>query len=428
MSDGRAAGDVPRLEVLRNPLRGAVPPRPPRTPWRPSQLHQRLPGYAETPLIDLPGLAAELGVSRLMVKDESSRFGLPAFKMLGASWASYQALQALLVERTGEAIDLFTSVEQLEHLLSPLHPLALASATDGNHGRAVARFAAWVGLGARIFVPDGTSPARIAAIESEGATCTVVDGTYEDAVARAAQEAGDDCLVISDTSWPGYETVPLWVIEGYQTIFDEIAHQSIDTDRPPPTHVVVPIGVGALAAAVAQHYRLSDSPSGETGRENARNPATKMPNSLERQPEPVLVGVEPDTANCVMASARAGHLVAVPGPHRSVMAGLNCGMASPVAWPWVSAGFDWFVAGGDDLATTGMCHLADRGVVSGESGAATVGALAALAAGAGADAGLTLSPDDVVLVLSTEGATDPDFYEATVGRPAHQVARFAANH
>jgi diaminopropionate ammonia-lyase len=137
----------------------------------------------------------------------------------------------------------------------------------------------------------------------------------------------------------------------------------------------------------------------------------------------VLVGVEPDTANCVMASARAGHLVEVPGPHRSVMAGLNCGQASPVAWPWVSTGFDWFVAGGDDLATTGMRLLADEGVVSGESGASTVGALVALAAGAGRSAGLELHADDVVLVLSTEGATDPAFYEATVGRSPEDVAR-----
>ncbi len=137
--------------------------------------------------------------------------------------------------------------------------------------------------------------------------------------------------------------------------------------------VFVPIGVGALAAAVARHYRIPP----ETGQEFSRNPATKMPNL--RGAGPVLIGVEPDTANCVMASARAGHLVEVPGPHRSVMAGLNCGMASPVAWPWVSAGFDWFVAGGDDLATTGMRRLANHGVVSGESGAATVGALEALA-------------------------------------------------
>jgi diaminopropionate ammonia-lyase len=409
--------NVPTLEVLRNPLRAEVPDRPSLTGGLPSHFHRRLPDYAETPLIDLPGLAAKLGVSRLMVKDESSRFGLPAFKMLGASWASYRALNGQLVEGAGREIA-FESVTQLAERLEPLLPLALATATDGNHGRAVARFAAWVGLGARIFVPDGTSPARIAAIESEGASCTVVDGSYEDAVTRAAQEAGHDCLVISDTSWPGYETVPLWVIEGYATIFDEIDLALAATRRPDPTLVVVPIGVGALAAAVAQNYRRPLPPS-ETGRQNRRNPKAKMP---------ILVGVEPDSANCVMASARAGHLVEVPGPHRSVMAGLNCGMASPVAWPWVSAGFDWFVAGGDDLATTGMRRLANHGVVSGESGAATVGALEALAAGAGAEAGLTLTSDDVVLVLSTEGATDPEFYQATVGRPAHQVAHFAANH
>lgn len=224
---------APRLEVLRNPFRGEVPDRPSRADGRPSQLHGRLPGYAATPLIDVPGLAAKLGVSRLMVKDESRRFDLPAFKMLGASWASYLALQSLLVERTGREVD-FESVTQFAHALEPLHPLALASATDGNHGRAVAHFASWVGLGARIFVPAGTSPARIAAIEAEGATCTVVDGTYEDAVARAAQEAGDDCLVISDTSWPGYETVPQWVIEGYETIFEEIHAALVGTRRPSP--------------------------------------------------------------------------------------------------------------------------------------------------------------------------------------------------
>ncbi len=395
----------PHLEVLRNPLRGEVPPRPVLGEL-PAQFHQRLPGYAETPLIDLPGLAASLGVSRLLVKDESSRLGLPAFKMLGASYASYRALDALLRERTGNGVERFESVEQLAALLTPLHPLDLATATDGNHGRAVARFASWAGLGARIFVPEGTSPARIEAIESEGATCTVVDGTYEDAVARAATEAGDDCLVISDTSWPGYDTIPRWVIAGYQTIFHEIRHQSLDTGRPAPTHVLVPIGVGALAASVVWQETWS------LGYESAR---------------PTLIGVEPDTANCMMASAAAGHLTEVPGPHRSVMAGLNCGAASPVAWPWVSAGFDWFVAGDDELAFTGMRLLADHGVVSGESGAASVGALRALADGAGADQGLQLSPDDVVLVLSTEGATDPELYEATVGRPAHQVARFAAN-
>ena len=392
------------LEVLRNPMRSDVPPRPPHSRWSPHLFHRLLPGYADTPLVDLPVLAERLGVGRVLVKDESRRLGLPAFKMLGASWASFRALDDLLERRTGHAMAHFDSLGEMVAQLDPLRPIDLATATDGNHGRAVARFARLVGLGARIFVPAGTSVARIEAIEGEGAICTVVDGTYEDAVARAATEAADDCLVVSDTSWPGYETVPAWVIEGYETIFHEILHQSLDRGLPEPTVVVVPIGVGALAAAVVCHYR-----------ENSW--------SLDHQPRPPsLVGVEPDTANCAMASAAAGHLVEVPGPHRSVMAGLNCGQASPVAWPWVSAGFDWFVAGDDDLATTGMRLLAEQGLVSGESGACTVGALVALAAGAGQPAGLELGRDDVVLVLSTEGATDPAFYEATVGRSVEDVA------
>jgi len=391
--------DAPALDVVRNPLRGEVPAAP-RSSGSVYTFHRRLPGYEDTPLMDLPALAERLGVARVLVKDESSRLGLPAFKMLGASWASYRALIDLVDARpsAGTVDHPIRSIEELTDRLAPLLPLDLATATDGNHGRAVARFARLVGLGARIFVPAGTSQARIEAIVSERATCVVVDGTYEDAVARAAAEAGDDCLVVSDTSWPGYETVPLWVIEGYRTIFHEIDHQAVDLDGAQPTVVVVPIGVGALAAAVVHNYR---------------RPGLGDP--------PVLIGVEPDTANCAMASARAGHLVEVAGPHRSVMAGLNCGEASPVAWPWVSAGFDWFTAGGDDLATTGMRLLADEGVVSGESGACTVGALAALAAGAGAAEGLVLDPDAVVLVLSTEGATDPAYYEQVVGRSPAEV-------
>jgi diaminopropionate ammonia-lyase len=358
------------------------------------RLHRQLPDFAVTPLVDLTDLGRQIGVGCLLLKDESRRAGLPAFKMLGASWASYRALVERLRD-LGLVGDDDPSLGDLAGLLEPLRPLDLATATDGNHGRAVARFARLIGLGARIFVPSGTSDARIEAIEGEGANCKVVDGTYDDAVARAAAEAGDDCLVVSDTSWPGYETIPGWVIEGYSTIFGEIDEQLVERGLPEPTAIVVPIGVGALAAAVAQHYR-----------------------DPTRSSQPVLIGVEPDTANCVMASASAGHLVEVPGPHDSVMAGLNCGQASPMAWPWVSTGFDWFVAGGDALATTGMRMLAGEGIVSGESGACTVGALLQLVPG-------VVGADDVVLVLSTEGATDPAFYEATVGRSAEDVSQGA---
>lgn len=387
------------IEVVANPLRGDLPAVV-ADGADPTAFHRRLPGYVPTPLIDAGPLAAELGVGRLLVKDESSRLGLPAFKMLGASWASYRALDAELERVTGSAMPEWKSLDDLAALLAPLQPLDLATATDGNHGRAVARFAHLVGLGARIFVPAGTTDARIDAIRGEGASCDVVDGSYDDAVARAAREASDHpsgrCLVISDTSWPGYDVVPAWVIDGYSTIFAEIEEQLAAAGLPHPDVVLVPIGVGAFAAAAAQWYRRAGSAA-----------------------PPVLVGVEPDTANCVMASALAGELVEVPGPHRSVMAGLNCGEASPVAWPFVSAGFDWFVAGGDDMAEHGMRLLASAGVVSGESGAATVGALAALRTSTG---GPAIGPDTVVLALSTEGATDPPHYEATVGRTAAEVA------
>jgi len=395
------------LTVLRNPLRTdsslALPHPLAETDagsGEPVQaFHQRFADYEPTPLLDVPTLALDLGVGRVLVKDESSRLGLPAFKMLGASWASYRSLVERFVERTSREPGPWRTLDELAEELAPLHPMTLATATDGNHGRAVARFARLMGMGARIFVPEGTTASRIDAILGEGATCEVVDGTYDDAVARAGLEAAADCLVVSDTSWPGYEIVPLWVIEGYSTIFAEIDAQRAAAGLADPDVVVVPIGVGALAAAVARWFRRP-----------------------ELTHQPVLVGVEPDTANCVMASAEAGHLVEVPGPHRSVMAGLNCGEPSPVAWPWVSAGFDWFVAGGDDLAVDGMRLLADRGIVSGESGACTVGALAALAAGAGAAAGLVVGPEATVLVLSTEGATDPPYYESVVGRTPAAVA------
>jgi diaminopropionate ammonia-lyase len=255
--------------------------------------------------------------------------------------------------------------------------VTLTTATDGNHGRAVALMARRLGIPARIFVPAGTSESRIDAILGEGAACEVVDGTYDDAVATAAA-TGD--LVVSDTSWPGYETIPAWVIEGYATIFEEIDAQS---DGVVPDLVLVPIGVGALAAATTQWYRCRDLPVR-------------------------LVGVEPESADCMLASVAAGRIVEVPGPHRSIMAGLNCGWPSPIAWPWVSNGFDGFLAIDDGDARAGMRALAAEGIVSGETGASGAGALLA------ARDALDLTPDTTVLLLSTEGATDPEAWEAIV--------------
>ncbi len=358
----------------------------PQPPPHPLAFHRRLPGYAPTPLRSVPALARRAGLAQVWVKDESSRLGLPSFKILGASWASYRALVARL------GLDpAWSGIGELRAAVSGHRPLVLAAATDGNHGRAVARFAALVGIDARIFVPAGTAAARIDAIESEGAACVVVDGSYDDAVARCAQEAGDRCLVISDTSWPGYEQIPRWVIDGYSTIFWEIDDALTAASGSPPDVVVVPIGVGALAAAAVEHYRRR---------------------GLVRPP--VLVGVEPEDAACMLASVRAGHRTTVPGPHRSIMVGLNCGTPSLVAWPVVAAGMDLFVAIADQRVRLAMRAFADAGIAAGETGAAALAGLDEIAAGELRGI-LGLGPSSSALVICTEGPTDPAAYRAIVG-------------
>jgi diaminopropionate ammonia-lyase len=250
-----------------------------------------------------------------------------------------------------------------------------------------------LGLDATIYVPAGTAQARIDGIASEGAPVTVVDGTYDDAVALAAKDAGDRCLVISDTSWPGYEDVPRWVIDGYSTILWEVEGQLRERNEPEPDIVAVQIGVGALAAAVVTHFR-------QPGR------------------QPAIIGVEPLRAACMLSSIEAGKIVSVPGPHDSIMAGLNCGEPSMLAWPVVSAGIDLFVAVADERAREAMRLLATAGVVAGETGAAGLAGLLELVANADRPEvrqTLGMTSDARVLLFVTEGATDPDAYASIVG-------------
>jgi diaminopropionate ammonia-lyase len=175
--------------------------------------HHKLPGYAPTPLVAAPGVAAKLGVGQVWVKDESNRLGLPAYKILGASWAAYRAL----VERCGPFAP-WETLSELAAQLLPFSPFTLVAATDGNHGRAVACVGKWLGLGAHILVPRDMAHARRQAIESEGARVTVVEGSYDAAVEASARLADDAHLVISDTAWEGYERIPAWVIEGFITL------------------------------------------------------------------------------------------------------------------------------------------------------------------------------------------------------------------
>lgn len=350
--------------------------------------HRKLPGYAPTPLVAAPGVGARLGVRQVWVKDESSRLGLPAYKILGASWATYRALD----ERFGPFAP-WETLPELAARLRPHGPLTLVAATDGNHGRAVARMARWLDIGADIFVPRDMADARREAIASEGAGVTVVDGSYDEAVEASARLADERRLVISDTAWEGYERIPAWVIEGYATIFHEIDAQLSERGAEQPDLVAAQMGVGALAAAVVRHYRRP----GWTAR---------------------VVGVEPTRAACVLNSAEAGRLVETPGPHDSIMAGLNCGRPSPVAWPDVSGGVSLFIAVPDARAEEAMRLLADDGIVSGESGAAGLaGCLEALVGENAPHTRALLGVDETsaLLLISTEGATNPAAYTRTVG-------------
>jgi diaminopropionate ammonia-lyase len=361
--------------------------RPDRAPL---YFHRKLPGYAPTPLVAAPHLAERLGVREVIIKDESCRLGLPSFKILGASWAVYKAI----VEQWGVEAGVWSNLDELRQRLRPLGKRTLAAATDGNHGRAVARMARLFGWHARIFVPAGTTGARIRAIKSEGATVTVVQGTYDDAVERSASEESATTLVISDTSWPGYERSPQHVIEAYSTIFHEVADKLAREGLAQPSVVAIQAGVGSLAAASVLYFRTGASES-----------------------PPGLVVVEPENANCVLESARAGRPTQVPGPHRSIMAGLNCGRPSPLAFPLLLQGVDAFVTVDDESAREAMRALAKVSIVAGPSGAAGLAGLLAAAEGDRPEYRqvLGLAPDARVLVINTEGATDPEEYAAIVG-------------
>ena len=378
--------------VMKNPLAdGADWPPPPDSL---AQFHHRMPAYAPTLLLDAPALAERFGVGRVVIKAETRRMGLPSFKILGASWATYQAIS----EHIGHEPEPWVNINELAVNLAHLRPFKLATATDGNHGRAVSFMARLLGFDCHIFVPAGMVRARIEPMEREGATVTVVDGDYDDAVARAAEEASDRCIIVSDTSWPGYETIPAQVVEGYSTIFSEVDSALDASHIARPDLIVVPMGVGAFMAAAVTHYR-----SGEQ--------------------RPIIVGVEPLDANCVQASAMAGEITHVPGPHRSIMVGLNCGRPSLTAWPRLKSGIDWFVSVDDDAARQAMRDLAENAVAAGETGAACLAGLDALMADTEAVASLPDLSNSTILLLVTEGATDPDNFEAVVGRSPESVGR-----
>jgi diaminopropionate ammonia-lyase len=250
------------------------------------------------------------------------------------------------------------------------------TATDGNHGRAVARMAAHFGVRAIVFVPVAMLPQTAARIAAEGAKVVWVDGDYNDAVRCAAAFAADQPgrALVQDTAWAGYEQVPAWIVQGYQTLLDELDTQLGSA----PDLVAVPVGVGSLAEAAVRHYRRSGVA------------------------HPSVLSVEPDTAACVLASLAAARPTTV-ATAATVMAGLNCGTISSSAWPVLSAGCDAAVAVSDDEALRAVDDLGRLGVSSGPSGAAALAGVRAALTEPGRRAALSLDDDAVVVLLSTEG-------------------------
>jgi diaminopropionate ammonia-lyase len=364
--------------------------------------HAELPGYRPTELTELPALAKELGVGRVFVKDESTRMGLGAFKVLGASWA----IARLLTDqgeagRTGQGEAGRVALGELRRAAAA-RPVELVTATDGNHGRAVAWMARLLGLEARVFVPRVVSERARAAIAVEGATVIVAGDSYDEAVEQAAAYAGQRSaeagwtaaanagqgqpaagagrLLVQDTAWAGYKSVPRWIVEGYGTLLAEVDEQFAERELAGPDLVSVPVGVGSLAQAVVTHYRRGGV-------------------------APAVLAVEPETAAGVLASLHAEARRSVPTAG-TVMAGLNCGIPSSLAWPVLAGGLDAAIAVPDQQATEAGADLGRLGVRSGPSGAASLAGVRAALTGAGARArraGLGVTASSVVLLLSTEG-------------------------
>ncbi len=352
--------------------------------------HQSIPGYRPTPLVALPGLAGELGVASIHVKDESQRFGLNAFKGLGGSYA--------IARLIGERLDVEPAELSYEPLTSDaakaqLGNLTFITATDGNHGRGVAWTARMLGQRAVVYMPAGSAPERLENIRALGAEAEICDLNYDDTVrlaARTAEERG--WILVQDTSWPGYEKIPTWIMQGYTTMALEAAEELAAAQEPAPTHVFLQAGVGAMSGAVTGF--LASYYAGRV---------------------PKIVIVEPHAADCVFRTAQAtdGKLHTVGGDLNTMMAGLACGEVCHVGWNMLGRHAGWFASAPDETAARGMRVLAaptkgDAQVISGESGAAGVGLAATLLDGNHQKQAeqLDLNCNSRILCFSTEGATD----------------------
>jgi diaminopropionate ammonia-lyase len=361
--------------------------------------HSSIPNYEPTPLRSLPHLAAELGVSGIYVKDESCRFGLNAFKVLGASYAIARYLAGRLGINISELpYDVLVSDEVRERISN----VTFATTTDGNHGRAVAWTARMLRQNAVIYMPKGSSKLRYDAIAAEGARVTVRDVNYDESVRMTADEANEKgWVVVQDTAWPGYEDIPTWIMQGYGSMAGEALEQLRDDGRELPTHIFVQAGVGSFAGAVQGFFRAVFG--GEC---------------------PKVVVTEANKADCYYRSAFVGdgkpH--AVTGDMDTLMAGLACGEPNTIAFDILRDNASAFVSCPDYVAARGMRILGnpiagDPFIRSGESGAVAAGLLSFMTQCgylSGVKDALKIGKDSVILLFSTEGDTDPERYRRVV--------------
>lgn len=362
--------------------------------------HRSFPQYGMTPLVRLSRLAEYLGVQDVFVKDESYRFDLNSFKVLGGSYAMAKYIAGQVGRDVSEmSYDVLISDELKQEFGSATFFLA----TDGNHGKGVAWSASKLRQKAVVYMPKGTTQNRLERIRAEGATVTIEDKNYDECVrmAAAAAEQTKNGVLVQDTAWDGYEDIPTWIMQGYGTLALEADEQMKEYGCSSPTHVFVQAGVGAFAGAVQGYF-------------------------ADRYPEapPTVIVVEPDVAACHYESAAAGDgkIRIIDGDMQSIMAGLACGEPGSISWDILKNNSKIFTSCPDWVTVRGMRMLAapikgDRQVVSGESGAVTAGLLASImkepeyedlrnAAG--------LNADSRVLLVSTEGDTDPDRYKDIV--------------
>lgn len=362
--------------------------------------HQSFPQYSVTPLTKLSGLADYLGLRSLYVKDESYRFGLNAFKVLGGSYA----IARYIAKQLGKDVsDVPYGVLTSEKLRREFGQATFFTATDGNHGRGIAWAANKLGQKCVVRMPKGTTQTRLENIARENATVTIEDLNYDDCVRKAAKEAEETeyGIMVQDTAWEGYEEIPTWIMQGYGTLATEAAEQLEEDGVKRPTHIFIQAGVGSLAGAVIGYFA----------------------NRFKEHP-PVMVVVEAKAADCLYRSAAKGDgsCVDVTGDMLTIMAGLACGEANTVSWDILRNHADAFVSCPDWVSANG-CRIyaaplrGDSQVISGESGSVCMGLVAALMTRpeySELKEALKLDENSDVLLVSSEGDTDPERYHEIV--------------